>query len=128
MKDYSRWMAKKTGINNNNGKPFFNEREIWWCSIGLNVGVEIDGKNNNYMRPVLIFKKQGKDSFYGIPSTSKNKKDKKYYYRYKIKDTKSTFLLSQIRIYDAKRLMRKMETMDNNDFMALKNKLIDFLK
>ena len=51
----------------------FHEGEIWWCSIGLNVGDEVFGKGPQFTRPVLIFKKFTGSSFLGIPLTSKVK-------------------------------------------------------
>ena len=60
--DIIEWSKKKIEINNSNKYPrFFKEREIWWASIGSNVGSEEDGKNNDFERPVLILKKFNKD-------------------------------------------------------------------
>src|SRR3977135_3027575 len=39
--------------------PTFQEREIWWRSVGVNVGHEMDGKNQFYNLPVLIVRKLG---------------------------------------------------------------------
>ena len=108
--------------------PYFYEREIWWCSVGLNVGVEIDGKGNSYIRPVLIYKKQGEQSFYGIPATSQPKPSRSYYYHYEIKNKNSTFAIGQIRTYDSKRLIRKIETMPLNEFNDLKEQLFKYFK
>ncbi len=44
----------------NKHEIYFNEREIWWAHLGVNVGYEQDGKNDNFERPVLIIKKFGK--------------------------------------------------------------------
>src|SRR5579864_8524776 len=33
---------------------FFHERELWWCALGANMGVEADGKHDLFERPVLI--------------------------------------------------------------------------
>ncbi len=54
-------------------KVLFKEGEIWWCSIGMNVGTEIFGKGRRFTRPVLVFKKFGSYSFLGIPITSQEK-------------------------------------------------------
>ena len=43
--------------------PSFKEGELWWCSIGINVGVEIFGKGPDAVRPVVIFKKINKFLF-----------------------------------------------------------------
>jgi hypothetical protein len=36
---------------------FFHEREVWWCALGANVGMEADGKHDQFERPVLIVNK-----------------------------------------------------------------------
>ncbi len=40
-KDFSQWHLIKTIIENEYHGPLFREREIWWCSIGTNVGFEV---------------------------------------------------------------------------------------
>ena len=38
-KDYQKWHQEKTMIEHgDNQRVFFHEREVWWCSIGSNVG------------------------------------------------------------------------------------------
>lgn len=39
------------------GEILFYEREIWWCSLGVNIGFEQDGTNDLFERPVLVIKK-----------------------------------------------------------------------
>jgi mRNA interferase MazF len=51
--------------------PLFKERDIWWVSIGVNVGFEEDGKHEKFLRPVLILKKFNKELFLGIPNSDK---------------------------------------------------------
>ncbi len=75
QKDFNTWNKKKKVLDDNKIKYsfFYHEREIWWTSIGLNIGVETDGKNDSFERPVLIIKKFNKDMFWGIPLTSHKK-------------------------------------------------------
>lgn len=42
-KDFDEWNAKKKEIHKGGEAPFYNEREIWWCALGANVGFEQDG-------------------------------------------------------------------------------------
>lgn len=67
------WWRRTVVLGEKQVKIVFKEREVWWCSIGMNIGVEIYGKGKKFTRPVLIFRKFNKDSFLGIPFTSQPK-------------------------------------------------------
>ena len=53
-KDFSLWHTRKTFVHNEKQRPFFSEREVWFCAMGENVGYEQDGRGENFLRPVLI--------------------------------------------------------------------------
>lgn len=36
-------------------KILFKEGEIWWASIGYNLGEEVCGKGEKFRRPVIVF-------------------------------------------------------------------------
>jgi mRNA interferase MazF len=103
----------------------FKESEIWWCSIGLNVGVEIYGKGRDFARPVVIFKKFNSQSFLGIPLTTQIKEGR-WYAMILFGGKERRAILSQVRTFDAKRLLRKMGTLDNDSFQSVQNRFIDF--
>ena len=69
-KDFDNWGVVKKRLNCIRNLRTFNEREIWWCSVGLNIGYEIYGKNELFNRPVLIIKKFSSSIFLGLPLTS----------------------------------------------------------
>jgi hypothetical protein len=54
QKDFPGWHRQKERLHAQHHTPTFQEREIWWCSVGVNVGHEMDGKNQFYNRPVLM--------------------------------------------------------------------------
>jgi mRNA interferase MazF len=71
-KDYSEWHEKKTDIElSSETRVFFHEREVWWCSLGANVGFEQDGKGIKFARPVIVFKKFNKEVFWALPLSTK---------------------------------------------------------
>ena len=57
FKDFEEWNKIKKEIELSDYIPYFDIGEIWWCALGVNIGVEVDGKGNDYLRPVLILKK-----------------------------------------------------------------------
>jgi ABC-type oligopeptide transport system substrate-binding subunit len=73
LKDFINWIQYKIYLNTRKKFPKFKEGEIWWCSFGINVGIETDGKNDKFNRPVLVFKKFNSQQFLAIPLTSKEK-------------------------------------------------------
>ena len=91
IKEFDRWNEKKKHANNkeNDRNLFIHEREVWWCSLGVNIGVEIDGKNNDFERPVLLIKKFNGMMFWGIPLTSKTKENP---YTVEVKHQKGDFI------------------------------------
>jgi mRNA-degrading endonuclease toxin of MazEF toxin-antitoxin module len=101
-------------------RNFFQEREIWWCSLGLNIGFEQDGRGNLYDRPVLVLKKFNLEIFLGIPLTT-SEKTGKYYFDLGIHGRKSSVaILSQLRLFDAKRLSNKISVLNKDKFIKIK--------
>lgn len=72
-KDFLHWHNKKENINEKDKRAYFHEREVWWCSIGANVGYEQDGKGNDFTRPVLIIKGFSKEVFFMCSAYYKRK-------------------------------------------------------
>jgi mRNA interferase MazF len=105
----------------------FSEKEIWWCSLGKNIGNEQDGKNNNFERPVLILKKWNSSFFIGLPLTSKNKindKNKKYYFEYDLNELELGYIiLTQIKSLSKKRLIRRMGKISNKTFFEIEKRM-----
>lgn len=102
--------------------PYFREREIWWTSIGANIGHEQDGKNTYFERPVLVLRKFNQHMFWGIPQSSQEKKGQFYH---QTKDGEKTYslMLSQLRVFSSKRLIRKLRTVPKAEFEEVKNKV-----
>ena len=127
MKDFNSWnIIKKEVEKTLENKAIFHEAEIWWCSIGLNVGDEEDGKNEKFERPILIIKKFNKNLFIGIPLSTKVK-DGKYYVNFKTKDFEYSVLLSQTKVMSSKRLIRKINKLSRGRYTEVKQKYKDLL-
>jgi mRNA interferase MazF len=120
MKDFVAWTKTKTQLEAREVVPEFTERDIWWCSLGENIGYEEDGKNQHFERPVCVLKKFNKDIFIGLPLTSTQKQNR-YYFPYALHETEGSIVLSQCRLLSAKRLQRKLSRMGRGSFSKLKN-------
>ncbi len=126
-KDFQTWHKDKSNIHEDKERPHFHEREIWFTSLGANIGFEIDGKGEKFMRPIIVVKKFNNESLWGLPLT-KNPKKSKYYFSFIFKeDQLSTANLSQVRLVDSKRLQYKIGDMHEKDFVKVKEKLRQLL-
>ena len=106
-KDFDSWNKKKKELHlASHEPPFFKERDVWWTSIGTNLGYEEDGKGEHFVRPVLIIKKFNRYLFLGFPMSTKLK-DNKYYLPITLQGKTVSVLISQIRIISSKRLWNK---------------------
>ena len=93
FKDFFRWHTLKSKIDASPRAILFHPQEIWWCSVGANVGVEANGKNALFERPVLVFRKFGEHMFWGLPLTSKIKKDRPFYFTFSLHQKNQTAVL-----------------------------------
>ena len=127
-KDFKSWHEEKSSLHEEKQRPFFHEREIWFTSLGVNIGFEIDGKNQKFMRPVVVLKKFNNETLWGLPLTKNSNKKGKYYFSFSFKNGESsTANLSQIRLVDSKRLQYKIGDMTEEDLAEVKEKLRYFL-
>lgn len=108
-------MGVKENIHNFGRLAAIKEGEIWWCAMGENVDVEINGKNEVFSRPVLIYKKLSRFGFLGIPLTTQ-KHEGDWYVSFVFKDKTSIAVLSQVRTFSVLRLYRRMGTIPESDF------------
>ncbi|MCX6731630.1 MAG: type II toxin-antitoxin system PemK/MazF family toxin [Candidatus Parcubacteria bacterium] len=126
-KDFQKWHKLKLEIEEKHKLPFFREREIWWCSLGANIGVEEDGKNELFERPVLVFRKFNREMFWGLPMTSK-RKEGKFFFTLHFHEEERSAILSQIRTLSGKRLIRRIGKISENKFEKIEKAVISLIK
>ncbi|MDE1975059.1 MAG: type II toxin-antitoxin system PemK/MazF family toxin [Patescibacteria group bacterium] len=122
IKDFDRWNTVKKNMQISERMRIFHERDIWWCSLGVNIGDEQDGKNNLFERPVLVIKKFNNKIALILPMSTKIK-DNRYYLN--MKD--ESILLSQVRLVSSKRFNRYIRRMSTYDFMPVIMGVVDML-
>ena len=106
---------------------YFKEGQIWWVSLGQNIGSEENGKNKNFERPVLILKKFNATTFWSISISSKPKKGRNYY-EFSFNNQKYVLNLSQLRLLSSKRLLRFVGNINDADFIVVRNIIRNLLK
>ncbi len=126
-KQFDTWNELKKSVDKREGLPSFKERDIWWCSIGLNVGHEENGKNAAFHRPVLVVRKFNNRLFWGVPLTSQIK-DNKHYHNFTFLGRPQCAMLTQLRLFDVSRFGEKMGRLAEKEFKAIRADLVDYLK
>ena len=127
IKKFKDWLLKKEQTDSIKISPQFKKREIWWVRVGENIGSEQSGKGANFLRPVLILCKFNKTLFWGVPLT-KSEKSGKFYFTFSFDQrSKSTAILSQLKLFDARRLEEKMGNMPTENFTELKKAIHELM-
>jgi mRNA interferase MazF len=121
-KDFDIWNLQKKKVEKLHQRPMFKEREVWWCSLGANIGDEQDGKGRSFTRPVLVLRKFNRNVFIGIPLSTKVK-DNQFYHRVTFNNIEQSLVLSQLRLMDAKRFRDKMGDIPSHEIEKIKEKL-----
>lgn len=122
VKIFYDWNKVKVKVHFNRRRKYFKQGEVWWCNVGQNIGVEINGKQEAFARPVLIYKKLSKDSFLAVP-ISTQKKEGSWYIKLKVNGEDRIAILSQIKISSAFRLISKQGRISREEHMAVKDGL-----
>ena len=125
LKSFKEWFKLKISLWNKESKVVFKQGDIWWCSLGVNLGEEIFGKGTKFTRPVLIFRKFTSNSFLGLPLTKQEKKGT-WYVEITIHEEKRWVMLNQARVLDKKRLTSRIGVLDDADLKKVKDRFLEF--
>lgn len=129
MKNFDKWNEFKKRIDEDNNKPvnFPKEGEVWMSNVGINVGFEQNGNEDNFTRPMLIIKKFNNHMFWAVPLSTKQK-DFDFYFNFTdLNNQKVSVILAQMKLVSVKRLKRDIYIMPGDLFKEIKEKLKLFL-
>ncbi len=122
MKRFDEWNDLKKDLDEKEEFVIPKEREVYWASIGENIGYEQNGKGESFSRPVLIVKKYSKNMFFGVPLSTQIKEGS-FFYNFTFLDETSNALIVQSRLFDAKRLENRLGMISEEDFENIKGKI-----
>ena len=119
-KNLDLWNAEKKRVQQQTVERHYNERDIWWCTLGINIGSEEDGTGKGYQRPVLILRGVSRNSCFITPLSTSQKK-----HRFRIpigllRGRQAVVLISQLRLIDTKRLVDKIGILDQGTFAKIR--------
>ncbi len=116
MKEFDEWNNKKKKIDVSEHKPpLVSVRDVWWASVGENIGSEIGGKSERFSRPVIVLKKLSHGFYFVIPTTSKEKEGS-WFVSFKHQGKYMNACLHQARAIDYRRLSNKLGRLDVDDY------------
>lgn len=115
VKNFDEWNKYVKHLELQDSQEYFSDHEVWWCAIGVNVGSEIDGKNDKFERPVLVIVRMNQDKLFIAPITSniKNYSDR---VTISLLGKKSQIILSQTQMISSKRLLRRISLVSNRHY------------
>src|SRR3990167_9148063 len=109
QKDFDVWNKNKKQIHERyTTDVYFYEREIWWCSLGANVGYEQDGTGEAFERPIVIIKKYNPQIFLAVPLSTTVKRGKYYASLGLVDGRDAVAILSQLRLLACNRLTTRL--------------------
>jgi mRNA-degrading endonuclease toxin of MazEF toxin-antitoxin module len=126
-KEFTTWNELKKEIHERGSSKLYHAREVWWCSLGINVGFEQDGSGLEYRRPALILKGLSAKTCLIVPLTTSTRE---HFLRPSIGlvgGKEAYALLSQLRVVDTRRLVKKIEFLDKDIFEIIRKAARDML-
>ena len=131
MDKFDKWNEVKKELEQKTGTGVANG-EVYWLSVGQNLGSETYGKGADFKRPVLVLNKvyikNYINAFVGVPLSSKaSQKSGCLYHKFTDKQgIKQVALLAQIRLFDTKRVISNANiSVLKADFEKIKIKVKD---
>lgn len=125
-KDFDKWNKRKKEINNSEVN-YYHQREIRWCSLGVNIGFEQDGTSDDYRRPVIVIKGFSRNVCLVVPLTTSIKRNPYHFDIGKVEGKNAFAILSQIKLIDTKRLHDRLAVLDKEKFDEIRKAIRDLI-
>jgi len=120
IKKFLEWIGLKENLHFKDPRvPYVSEGDIWWASLGENIGGEINGKSRLFSRPVVILKKLTHSLYFVAPTTTQARVGT-WYVSFRQKNVPMASCLHQVRVIDYRRLSSRLGELDAVDFKHVK--------
>ncbi len=126
---FNAWNKLKQRIQVRSGavKLFPRAGEVWFCTIGQNLGFEQNGIGKDFSRPMLVIKKFNNQMFWAAPLSTKQKSFDFYHNFTDHKGEKVSVITAQMRLVSIKRFERFLYLMAQKEFKSIIKELVSFL-
>ncbi|MDB5254823.1 MAG: toxin-antitoxin protein [Candidatus Nomurabacteria bacterium] len=125
IKEFNAWNTVKQKINSRENTITIRAGEIRWVVVGVNVGSEIDGKGDSFVRPGLVIKVIGKSSALFVPLSTKIK-NVPGYIPFEWKGKMVSLCMHQIRTVSQQRILGRMGKISQKRLKEFKNEIASF--
>jgi mRNA-degrading endonuclease toxin of MazEF toxin-antitoxin module len=127
LKTFVDWTKLKIKLHSSQVKVYPKPKAIWWASLGQNIGVEINGKNEKFERPVVVIKVFNNLGVLVAPISSTIKKGE-YFIEFTNTDGERNIInMSQIKSISSQRFIRYVGELSNEDFEKVKEVYLSFV-
>ena len=126
-KDFESWHGLKKKIDAGNENRFYKERQIWWCSLGVNVGSEQDGKDKGFVRPIIVLRGLSRKTCLVVPLTTSANINKNRIKVGVVDGEEASAIVSQIRTIDTKRFLNRIGIVNKTIFESIRKAVRDLL-
>ena len=125
IKDFDAWNVVKKRIQGEKRMVYVRAGEVRWCTVGVNIGSEVDGKGVSFTRPALVLHVIGSRLALIVPLTTK-KKFLPGYYPFKFQEKEHSLCVHQLKIISTKRLLKRKGKITKNRLKEIKDLVKDF--
>ena len=127
-KDFDGWNSRKKQTHDQSEYlPLYRERQVRWCTLGVNVGYEQDGTGEGFSRPVLILKGFSRHVCLVVPLTTSRKSNPYHVPVGMVEGRDAYAVISQLRLIDTRRLYLLIHTVDVGTFDRIRKAVKDML-
>lgn len=116
QKDFNNWNILKQRLGKR-AVSLFEQGDIRWCHLGVNIGHEQDGGGKTFARPAVVYKKINNYTCIIIPLTTR--KPRRGEMSIQINGKTAVFLIHQIRLIDSKRLNVKIGELVHENYVQI---------
>ncbi len=125
---FDSWNRLKKKLHHKETIIRFKSGSVYFMSVGHNIGHESYGKQELFLRPVVVYKKISSTLFLGIPLTSQEKEGS-YFFSFHYKhDKQSTAMLHQMRVFDIRRSEYYSGQLSKKTYQNLEKAVLEFMK
>ena len=128
-KNHKKWLPVKENLDleKSQVKHYYRNGEIRWAALGVNIGNEIDGKGDQFLRPVLILEKLSPGLYFVLPLSTKLK-DISCYIQIETPGQKVSICLNQAKTLSEKRIFGRISKVGKIKFDFIKESFRKYIK